>query len=828
MIEIKNLHKYFNKGKPNEIHVINDVTLNLPQKGMVAIFGKSGCGKTTLLNTIGGLDDYASGSLTIEGASVENSDEVRNKYIGYIFQNYNLHAGLTCFENVANALKLCGLNDPSEIEKRVLSALRNVGMEKYKNRTPDTLSGGQQQRIAIARAIVKNPPVILADEPTGNLDEANTLMVMDLLKQIAKDHLVLIVTHEANLVDHYCDTVIELSDGKVVSVRENENAVGLTARDKSAIYLGELNKTELTDENANVEFYGELPREPVKIQIVNQGGRLYLKVNTPKVQIVDEASEVRFEKGVFQAQNEAKEKAETLDMSALPPIEGKGFGKLFTFVSALKSGFHANFQKNKKGKKVLIAVMCLFSAVFVMISCMFGMVFSSIENANDFNQNAFYLKTSFVDDYEEWNGYTSAPSAAIDLVSFSSELDGAINGMPYATQRANIRTSFFESYTGNHSLSGLNGLFLDETACRSLPLVIGKKENLADDEVVITSAVADKFLNGVQENYIDRYENIIGLFVSDITYNFQEPFMRIVGIVDSNEPALYFSPLLYAKLVLSSHQGVQIAKEYGLSVENGSVILATFADDTVDPSEYPAVGESVLIRGKSFTVSSVLKYSEYEDKSIFDSASQYRYFVSDADYIALSKRNGDQHASVWEWYNDSLLLHSYDPQKTEAFLRDKLGNDYDSAVIDAHDILEDNMQYVNEQIVVYSISLAVTLGFLCVAMYFIMRSSLLTRIKEIGVYRAIGVSKKNLLFRFLIEATVLTTLTVFVSYLVVSLGIFACFGVSPLVAEFIYYPVWYALAVLVVLYGVCLVCGVLPIVTLLLKTPSQILAKYDI
>ena len=119
MISIKNLNKFYNRGKQNQIHVINDVTLDLPERGMTAIFGKSGCGKTTLLNVIGGLDGFSDGSLTIEGRSVaKNTDEIRNKYIGYIFQNYNLSASESCYDNVASALRLCGMRDEEEIERR--------------------------------------------------------------------------------------------------------------------------------------------------------------------------------------------------------------------------------------------------------------------------------------------------------------------------------------------------------------------------------------------------------------------------------------------------------------------------------------------------------------------------------------------------------------------------------------------------------------------------------------------------------------------------------------------------------------------------------------
>ena len=132
MIKISNLNKYFNKGKQNEIHVINNVDLELPERGMVAVFGKSGCGKTTLLNAIGGLDSFDSGDLTIEGCNIrKNTDELRNKYIGYIFQNYNLNNSQSCYENIANALYLCGVTDKSTVDERVFASLSYVGMEKF-------------------------------------------------------------------------------------------------------------------------------------------------------------------------------------------------------------------------------------------------------------------------------------------------------------------------------------------------------------------------------------------------------------------------------------------------------------------------------------------------------------------------------------------------------------------------------------------------------------------------------------------------------------------------------------------------------------------------
>ena len=142
-VRITNAHKYYNRGKSNQLHVMDNVNLELPARGMVAIFGRSGCGKTTLLNAIGGLDKIASGSIELFGQNIrDDTDTLRNRFVGYIFQNYYLSVTDTVYENVAAALRLCGMTDENTISERVMAALSNVDMAKYRDRTPDTLSGG--------------------------------------------------------------------------------------------------------------------------------------------------------------------------------------------------------------------------------------------------------------------------------------------------------------------------------------------------------------------------------------------------------------------------------------------------------------------------------------------------------------------------------------------------------------------------------------------------------------------------------------------------------------------------------------------------------------
>lgn len=222
-IKVENIVKTFNRHSRNANKVLKGVSFELPGSGLVCIFGKSGSGKTTLLNIIGGLEKADSGKVYINGECTSGkTDKIRNAKIGFIFQNYYLEKGYTIAEILRNQMIIAGFKDEKEIERRTEEALKLVDMERFKNKLGDALSGGQQQRVAIARAIVKGSDVILADEPTGNLDAENTMKVMDILKEISKTQLVVIVTHEVSLIKKYADSHIKIVDGELVEDGEIE------------------------------------------------------------------------------------------------------------------------------------------------------------------------------------------------------------------------------------------------------------------------------------------------------------------------------------------------------------------------------------------------------------------------------------------------------------------------------------------------------------------------------------------------------------------------------------------------------------------------------
>ncbi len=219
MLEIKNINKDYKAGN-DVVHALRDVSICFRESELVSVLGHSGCGKTTLLNIIGGLDQYTSGDLIINGKSTKQFkardwDTYRNHSVGFIFQSYNLIPHQTVLSNVELALTLSGVSK-SERRQRAKEALEKVGLGDQINKRPNQMSGGQMQRVAIARALVNDPDILLADEPTGALDSETSVQIMDLVKEIAKDRLVIMVTHNPELAEKYSTRIVKLLDGRIV------------------------------------------------------------------------------------------------------------------------------------------------------------------------------------------------------------------------------------------------------------------------------------------------------------------------------------------------------------------------------------------------------------------------------------------------------------------------------------------------------------------------------------------------------------------------------------------------------------------------------------
>lgn len=977
MIRIQSLQKYFNKGKQNEIHVINNISMDLPETGMVAIFGPSGCGKTTLLNVIGGLDSFRSGSIEIGGEPIgRHTDDIRNAQIGYIFQNYNLSPQVTVFENVANALVLCGIKDKQILTQRVTAALKNVGMEHYAGRLPETLSGGQQQRVAIARALVKRPAIILADEPTGNLDEMNTVLVMDLLKQISKTCLVLLVTHEVDLINYYCDRIIELKDGQIVGERENAEANGYKARGKSDIFLGEYEKKTLEEAPISLDYYGDTPPAPVRMTLVNQNGKLYLKIGTPGIQILDDSSEVKLIEGTYQPEDETAQRQGTMHLEELPPVKGKHFGKLFSLRSSLTSGFARLYAgKQKRGNKLMRLCMTFFAAVLVLMTAFLSTGIRDWLSAKDAtNPNLFYVYTPNAEVSKRLNDAVNDASSGIDSLRLKSYDWSGFN-----TDSVSFTVGLFDSASADIAPMTSYALVLNREnfAVQDMLLVAGKKTDLKKNDVVITTALAEDILDQATVSFLSTPTDLIGLSMERSFY-YANTLGTVVGVVESSEKAVYCDPWLIIDLFLDGEateitcfpnerieagkaqqlvrydaaakkeneitfagKKLTVMEEVITYPESYEAFLAmkqftpptletwvtekireAYPDLSEGTDEFQALKETVsneryfewleeylqyakdyhqfiweyyeefeawldVVKGMTVTrylipmkqeTSGSLLYSaeKYRDEHgnfppldqanrlcrPYDSLSadmdelyqNYReefysslhngyydetcYLINPADYLRsltyLSGENTEGKGRYWKQYYYTMV-HSSDAAKTESYLLEHFEDvlplaeaEEMAGIVTPTDVREAKLASQKEDIIENCVSLAVVLGILCVCMFFIMRSSTMGRVKEIGIYRAIGVKKKNLTFRFLVEAMVLASTSVLIGYAIASFFVRLTLDQTVLLATQVYYPWWLALGVFVLIYLICGIFGVLPVSLLLRKTPSQILAKYDI
>ena len=219
MIELKNITKKYKSKKGLSTEALKGINIQFEEKGLVFILGKSGSGKSTLLNILGGLDNYTSGDLLINGKSSKNFsnsdwDAYRNTYMGFVFQEFNLIDNYTVYQNIKLSLELQNIKPTKE---EIQEVLNKVGLKDVLNRKPNELSGGQKQRIAIARTLIKNSEIILADEPTGNLDSVTSKQIFDLLKELSKSKLIIVVTHDSESAQKYADRIINISDGTIIS-----------------------------------------------------------------------------------------------------------------------------------------------------------------------------------------------------------------------------------------------------------------------------------------------------------------------------------------------------------------------------------------------------------------------------------------------------------------------------------------------------------------------------------------------------------------------------------------------------------------------------------
>lgn len=810
MIKLFGVNKYFNKGKKNQIHVINDTTLDFGNKGLVALLGPSGCGKTTLLNAIGGLDKVQKGDIFVNGTKVTGKgaakiDEIRNLNIGYIFQDYKLVDNMTVYENVAIALKMIGIKDRDEIKKRTDYVLETLGIYRYRNRMAGMLSGGERQRVGIARAIAKNPKIIIADEPTGNLDSANTIEIMNIIKAISRDRLVILVTHEVELAKFYASRIIELKDGSVVKDYENITDDNLNYRLDHKFYLKDFPKQScLKDDAVNVNFYGG-EEDKLDLKIVVKNGNIYIQSDENKrIEVVDNNSAIEFVDDHFKEMDKSLYEEYKFDFDK---VVDKSIQEKYSSIIGFGSSFVAGFKKilSYPLMKKLLLIGFIVTGMFITYS--FSSIYAAlnVQDEDFIKNNKDYLKVNLPKvEVQKYLKYEKEPSVEYILPG-----DGQV--------RFIYKMNFY--YQTDYAEGTLAGSLTDASRLSEDDIVAGRMpEN--NYEIVIDKMTFDNMAQyGTTKMVgIHNADQLLGEKV--IIPNMKK--FTIVGITDKVQPVIYVNKKLITDVL---YNGSAIEENYS---EDGDVITKKMLNYKTVNKEYtlkqgrePEEAYEVIVPYENryqFPINKEMEYKVNNKKlkvvGYYESSENLDIYLVNQKTIKYSMISGAKGFMVCTDDKEACitaLQGEYNLNVKDAYESDK--EDYKAGIADM----------VKITIVLGLIILAISL----IEILLMTRSSFLSRIKEIGIFRAIGVKKSDIYKMFLGEIAALTTVSSLPGIVVSAYALGKLAKVSYLSNMFAMNPVVIIGAVIVV-YGFNAIVGLIPVFKTMRQTPAAILARYDV
>lgn len=807
MIKLKGVNKYFNKGKKNQIHVINDTTVNLGTSGLVALLGPSGSGKTTLLNAIGGLDKVNKGDIFVDGQKITGRgaakvDKIRNLNIGYIFQDYKLVDNMTVYENVAMALKMIGIKDQKEIKKRITYVLETLGIYRYRNRLCGMLSGGERQRVGIARAIAKNPKIIIADEPTGNLDSANTIEIMNIIKAISRDRLVVLVTHEVELAKFYASRIIELKDGKIEKDYENLTDDSLNYRLDHKFYLKDFDTQEsVSGQAVNVNFYGDA-EDKLDIDVVVKNGNIYIKTKSnQRVEVIDDHSMIEFVDDHFKEIDKTLYEEYKFDFDEVVDTSIKEkYSSIIGFFPSLLYGFK-KVMKYPLIKKLLL-IGFILAGVFITYSLSTIYASLDVQDKDFINANKDYISVDMpkieVDRYEE---YEEMPEVEYILPG-----DG--------TAMMTINLDFY--YQSSWAQADFSGSLTDINKITESDLIYGRMPG-NQYEIVIDNFTAEKmFEYGMCKQVgITSAEQLIGM---EANMPNMKPF-TIVGITDKVQPLIYVDPDMFIDISYNKNEDFYEGEGLSKNIFNYETVPREFTLKSGELPDEPYetlisydyvydyyIGkelDNVKVNGHKLKVVGYYESSEISDVYLVNQETIKYSIISEATSFTVAPVDMDETLAALIEEKNLSAQSSYEKARQE--------------------YVEGKMDMVRSTIILGAIMLAISL----IEVLLMTRSSFLSRIKEIGIFRAIGVKKTDIYKMFLGEIFAITTMSSLVGILLMSYALYKLSKVSYLSTMFAMNPVVFFGAIIIV-YVFNSIVGLIPVFNTMRKTPAAILARHDV
>lgn len=809
MLKLDNVNKFFNRRKQNEIHVIKNVSLDMESSGLVALLGPSGCGKTTLLNVIGGLDKVNGGKVYVNGQQLTGrssgkTDKIRNLNIGYIFQNYNLVDNMTVFDNVAIALRMSGVKDSREIEEKVNYVLKKVGMFRYRGRYANMLSGGERQRVGIARAIVKDPAIVIADEPTGNLDSRNTLEVMNIIKAISVDKLVILVTHEEELADFYASRIIKIRDGAIISDEMNRNLDDLDYRVENKIYLKDIkDHKRLRTGNYNIDFYND-SNSPVSLDIVIKSGNIYIRTRNEndRIEVVDEHSGMELIDDNYKHISMEEALDSNFDPEMLRASGERKYCSILKPFEPVRNGFRTVKGYNTI-KKILLAGF-LISAMFITYSVcnIFGVL--NITDDEFVGADKSYIsvisKNVNVDRYLEYE----------QNENFNYVLPG--------DSKVALEMPFDDYMQTRNSLASIEGSLSDAGKLTAPNIVHGRLPE-ADNEIVIDSMVLKKVIDE-QMTKSAGYGTEASFVGANIRVS-NMPDLVIVGVSDLKSPCIYASQSMFVNILANTGSADDMWSEGGTSSTVSYIDYQLKSGDvSLKSGAWPVNDYEVMVNEKnkdSMKIGSNISETVNGTKL---KVSGYYTDKNDSDFMLVNS-NTVKYALIKSKAN--ITISPVDKQQGMEELR--------AANVNVRDTYEESRQQYRSQMWDSIVSTLVLAGVILlisfIEIFLIIRASFMSRVKEIGVYRAIGVKKSDIYRMFAGEIIAITTIAAMPGFAFMSYIIYKLSGMELFSDMFLINPMVLTLC-FVLIFGLNMVFGLMPVFRTIRKTPAAILSRVDI
>ena len=811
MIRVSHLNKTYDRRSRAANQALYDVSFTLPDTGFVCIVGPSGCGKTSLLNAIAGLDTFESGTISTDRldsfrCGTRAAEGERNRSFGYIFQNYYLLPEYSAAYNVWLGLHSLDLSHKEKLD-RVMEALKAVDMDRYARRAVGELSGGQQQRVAIARALARRPRVIFADEPTGNLDEANTMNICALLRRISRTSLVVMVTHEERVARFFADRIITLEEGRLKEDSEGWQRDEMSA-DRSTFYTGDYRDTVCQEEGVTLRLLTEEGAPPVNLTVVARKDRIVIKLDDSRTITCSRSGEapliVEGHRPILRL--EELEQNET-DFHWEETAPQKKAGSALTFPMLLREA-----KRLLRGKGMRRVGSWLF---LVMLTVMTLMAVGDYLEVASMDPEDFITTDSHILELEIERGEKVGSALGLqDLAAqYRTHLDASGLEFDYVPRIPTLAeytvNVFLQMGNLSEALSGFSYVplaHLDEAA-----LIHGRMPE-RPDEIVVDRWVLEALMerDGIIQSGLTSVTDFLG---AELDYAKKNYTPTIVGISDCGEPAVFLSPSAFASLGTLGVEAITLS-ELKAQFPGKYDSLTLEAEECLVVTNNAGIGYADRVGG----IYSTGGMRSYTIKDVLEEEDTYAYLVipdGEAELLLRSMMT----AHFYLYCEDKAAMKEYIaaglPEKLEGQLlvrvTDKNADDWTSYRY-ATQMRLDGRRIVTLTVILLSL---------------LQRSQVQERIGMAAVYRLLGIPGSKLAAIFALECVLLSFVSTLPAAAVTWLTATVLSRMPSLDIPLLL-P-WHAAgACWLFILAFHILVSVLPLRRLLRLPPAQLAAKYDL